>query len=309
MDDWKKQPIRFDDFSTEGTHFSIKAFGKKQKTMSHKADNDDSILHADAIAESLSLIFRDRDAAIHNATQARFDKHQESYDTKTLDDVLGVAVQQTFGIGLSYDFDHFDSPPDGKEISIHQLRTCMAKSAIRRKRELDGAEEKELDVLYRLKENGATATNKDMAEKEMKSVEEGNRERHASKVDQMRNALLTLTPTNADVPEGTERYDSPIMVAEYVDLKAPVERRGELKATIESAPDDLSMIEDYVRRDFGDEAADAYRRDEIAARRKEKEMLSEFRQRYGELKDDVISVSEPSIPFVGGDDDSIDAAS
>jgi len=148
-----------------------------------------------------------------------------------------------------------------------------------------------------------------MAEKEMKSIEQGIRARHASKVDQMRNALLTLIPTNTDVPEGTERYDSPIMVAEYVDLKAPVERRGELKATIESAPDSLSMIEDYVRRDFGDEAADAYRRDEIAARRKEKEMLSEFRQRYGELEDDEISELEPSIPHVGGNDDSIDAVS
>ena len=46
------------------------------------------------------------------------------------------------------------------------------------------------------------------------------------------------------------------------------------------------MIENYVRNDFGDEAADAYRLEEIAARLKEKETLSKFRERYGELKDD-----------------------
>ena len=45
------------------------------------------------------------------------------------------------------------------------------------------------------------------------------------------------------------------------------------------------MIEEYVRRDFGDEAADAYRREEIAALKREKEMFLKFRQRFGELKD------------------------
>ena len=102
----------------------------------------------------------------------------------------------------------------------------------------------------------------------------------------MRDALLTFIPTNADSPKGTERYDNPILVAEYVDLKAPFEGRGELKESIGSAPDSLSMIENYVRNDFGDEAAEAYRLEEIAARLKEKETLSEFRERYGELKED-----------------------
>jgi len=215
-------------------------------------------------------------------------------------------VQQTFGIGLSYDFDHFDSPADGAEVSIHQLRARMAKSAIRRKKELDGAMETELGVLRKLKENVVTAANKEVAEKEMRSVEQGIRERRASKVDRMRNALLTLIPTNTDMPKGSERYDSPIMVAEYVDLTAPVERRGELKATIGSAPDPLTMIEDYVRKDFGDEAAGAWRRDEIEARKKEKETLSKFRQQYGELKDDEVSQSEPTLADTGGDGESTD---
>mmetsp|Transcript_22149 Transcript_22149/g.46318 ORF Transcript_22149/g.46318 Transcript_22149/m.46318 type:complete len:127 (+) Transcript_22149:3-383(+) len=122
----------------------------------------------------------------------------------------------------------------------------------------------------------------------------------------MRDALLHLIPTNADAPRGTDRYDSPIMVAEYVDLKAQVKKRGELKATVESVPDSLSMIEHYVRRDFGDEAADAYRRDEIAARKKEKKMLSSFRQRYGELKEDEISELDPARANDDGADDGAD---
>lgn len=281
MNEWKSQQIRFDDYSTEGR--SMSAF--------------DDIPDADAIIESLSLTFRDREAAIQNATQARTDKHQESYDTKTLDDVLGVAVQQTFDIGLSYDFDHFDSPDDnGDEISIHQLRARMAKSAVRRKRELDGTMENELAVLSRLKDNAATATNTEVAEEEMKFVKQKILDRHAYEVNQMRNALRTTIPTNADAPKGTERYDSPIMVAEYVDLQAVAPtRRGELQNMKDSIPDTLSIIEDHVRRDRGDIAADAYRQDEIAARKKEKQMLLNIRQRSGNLKDDddqVVTESE-----------------
>lgn len=287
MNEWNTQQIRFDDYSTEG--HSMRAF--------------DDIPDAEAIIESLSLIFRDREAAIQNATQARIRKHQESYDTKTLDDVLGVAVQQTFNVGLSYDFDHFDSPDDhGDEISIHQLRARMAKSAVRRKRELDGTMENELAVLRRLKDNAVTATNTVVAEEEMKFVKQKILDRHAYDVNQMKNALRTLIPTNADAPKGTERYDSPIMVAEYVDLQAAAPtRRGELQVTKDSIPDSLSIIEEYVRRDHGDDAADTYRQDEIAARKKEKQMLLNIRQRSGDLKDDddqVVTESEPTFPDV-----------
>jgi len=312
MDDWKKQPLQYDDLSTEGTQYlfskSRKSPGKEDTTTDNQSDNDDLISRVDAITESLSLIFRDRDAAIQNATQARLIKHQESYDTKTLEDVLGVAVQQTFDIGVSYEFDHFNPPADGKEVSIHQLRARMAKSAVRRKKKLDGGMEKELDLLRRLNENVVTDKNREIAEKETKSVEEDIRERHSKEVDRMTNALFTLIPTNAEAPKGTERYESPIMVAEYVDLKAPFERKGELKATLGSAPDPLSMMEDSIRREYGDEAADDYRREEIAARIKEKEMLSTFRQRYGELEDDETLQPESTSADIGDVDDSSDTA-
>ncbi len=85
--------------------------------------------------------------------------------------------------------------------------------------------------------------------------------RHKSKVDQTRDLSLASTPTHANPPEGVDRHNIPIMVAEYVNLMAPVERRGELKASAESVPHPLS---------------DAYRRGEMAVTMKEKEMLKIF---------------------------------
>jgi hypothetical protein len=41
-----------------------------------------------------------------------------------LNNVLGVAVKPTFGVGLLYNFDHFDWPEDNKEVSVHQPRVC-----------------------------------------------------------------------------------------------------------------------------------------------------------------------------------------
>ena len=282
MNDWKDQPLRVDDFATEGAYSLFNDRGNANKT---DTQQDDGLKpYADSITESLSLIFRDRDAAIQNATQARYNKHQESYDAKTLDDVLGIAVQQTFGIGLSYDFEHFDIP-DNNDISIHQMRARMAKSAVRRKRELDRKMKEELEVLQRLKNNVVTPKTKDLAEEEMKEVESEIRNRNANEIESMKSAMLNLIPSNALAPDGTEKYESPIMVAEYVNLTAPVERR-EFKATIEEAPDSLTKIEEYVRQDFGDEAADAYRQEEIAYRQKERQRLEQFRERYEDMRDD-----------------------
>jgi len=281
MNDWKDQPLRFDDFATEGAY---SLFRGKSNNTDTRQDND-LIPHADSITESLSLIFRDRGAAIQNATRARCNKHQESYDAKTFDDVLGIAVQQTFGVGLSYDFDHFDTPGSEDIISIHQMRARMAKSAVRRKRELDRKVQDELEVLQRLRNNVVTLKTKDVAEEEMKLVENEIRNRSITEVESMKTAMLNLIPTNALAPAGTEKYENPIMVAEYVNLTAPIDNR-QFKATVESAPDSLSMIEEYVRRDFGDEAADAYRQEEIAHRQQERKRLEQFRKKYGELDDD-----------------------
>jgi hypothetical protein len=62
----------------------------------------------------------------------------------------------------------------------------------------------------------------------------------------MRDALCTMILTDADTLKGTaERFDLPIMVAKYVDLKAPFPTgRGELKVARESAPNLLSAIKE-----------------------------------------------------------------
>ena len=279
LNDWKEQPLRFDDFITEGSYSLFNDRGRANST--DTSQDNGLISYADSITESLSLIFRDRDAAIQNATQARYNKHQESYDAKTLDDVLGIAVQQTFGIGLSYDFEHFDVP-GSSNISIHQMRARMAKSAVRRKRELDRKMNEELDVLERLKKNVVTPKTKDIAEDETRVVEDEIRNRNLDEVEFMKAAMLRMIPTNAVAPAGTDLNDSPIIVAEYVNLTAPVNRQ--FTATVESAPDSLSMIEEYVRKDFGDEAADAYRQQEIAFRKKERKMTEHIRRNRDQSK-------------------------
>ena len=266
LDEWKSV-LPNDGFSTEGIQFGDPSHNK-----------DELFAHRHEIMESLSLIFRDREAALNNATNVRYTKHQESYDSKELDDVLGIAVQQTFGLGLSYDFEHFDTPPDDKEISIHQLRARMAKSAIRQKKKLDNIMSDELALLQRLKDNLTSGKDDTTAERNMKATEKEIQDRYSIKIDRIKSALLTMIPTNAGVPEGIENVD-PIMIAEYVNLTAPIERR-DLKATILEAPDPLEAIEDYTRRNFGEEAATAYRESELAYRQKERSMLNEFRKKY-----------------------------
>jgi hypothetical protein len=66
----------------------------------------------------------------------------------------------------------------------------------------------------------------------------------------MRDALCTMIPTNANAPKGTSKqFNLPIMVAEYVDLKAPFPTgHGKLKVARESTPNLLSAIKEYVHR-------------------------------------------------------------
>eukprot|EP00569_Conticribra_weissflogii_P001553 CAMPEP_0171355922 /NCGR_PEP_ID=MMETSP0878-20121228/45464_1 /TAXON_ID=67004 /ORGANISM="Thalassiosira weissflogii, Strain CCMP1336" /LENGTH=820 /DNA_ID=CAMNT_0011861929 /DNA_START=337 /DNA_END=2799 /DNA_ORIENTATION=+ len=281
IDDFKKQPIRFNEFSTEGTFFLT----KREKNAINRMENGDFIPHADAITESLSLIFRDRGAAITNATRSRSSRHEESFKKKEFEDLLGIAVQQTFGIGVSYDFDHFDPPSDGEEISIHQLRARLAKSGIRRKKELEKSMNTELEVLQRLRDNVITNNNRMQAENEVQLTEEHIRLKYGNETDRIKKSLLTLIPTNAEPPAGKEEmYENPIIVARYTDLNAPINRK-DLKATVESAPDSLDLVEEYVRREYGEKAAEAYREEELLSRQRAKQVRSQLRERYRKLDD------------------------
>lgn len=64
------------------------------------------------------------------------EKHQQDYDNKDFEDPLGVAVQQTFGIGLGFNFDHMRELEEGEKPSIRRLQARAAKSAIRKAQEL-----------------------------------------------------------------------------------------------------------------------------------------------------------------------------
>jgi hypothetical protein len=49
------------------------------------------------------------------------------------------------------------------------------------------------------------------------------------------------------------------------------------------------VIKEYIHRDFGNKAANAYQQEKIAALKKEKEMFFKFSRRFGELKDEAES--------------------
>lgn len=69
--------------------------------------------------------------------------HQADYErngAKNADDPLGVAVQQVFGIGLSFLFDYTSPLKEGQEPSPRRLQARAAKSAIRRLQVLNDAE-------------------------------------------------------------------------------------------------------------------------------------------------------------------------
>jgi hypothetical protein len=74
-------------------------------------------------------------------------------------DPLGVAVQQTFGVGLGYNFNHMGNLEEGEQPSLRRLQARAAKSAIRRVQELYNSEAatKELNSISDPDERGKKA--------------------------------------------------------------------------------------------------------------------------------------------------------
>ena len=117
-----------------------------------------------------------------------FFKYLPTYVTNEKDP-LGIALQQTLGIGMSLDFDHDSVLSKGEMPSLHRLRARMIKSAIRRTNHLIFKEGKEkIDTIKNPKERlEVTLRIANEAEEEIKSMKE---------------TIISLIPTNAPQPEG-----------------------------------------------------------------------------------------------------------
>ena len=85
----------------------------------------------------------DRDEWKPNAMKLIARKHQEDYNRQTFEDPLGIAVQQTLGIGLGFNFDYTKELMPGQKPTIRRLQARAAKSAIRRVQVLYDPEAKE----------------------------------------------------------------------------------------------------------------------------------------------------------------------
>jgi hypothetical protein len=97
--------------------------------------------------------------------------HQADYERNgafSADDPLGVAVQQTFGIGLGFKFDHTAPLKEGQRPSPRRLQARAAKSAIRRVQELYDAQQENEEESDRLHDEAKTKRRQEEIEEEKK---------------------------------------------------------------------------------------------------------------------------------------------
>lgn len=132
-----------------------------------------------------------RTKRLENAEENMRNIHQTNYDKKIFIDPLGIAFQQTFGIGLSFDFDHDSLLKSGKQPSVHRLRARCAKSAIKYYHEIPNLVRLEMSSL-----NLASPLSKTILDKEIR------RRRHQLKLSALQ--LTKLIPINAASPTGKD---------------------------------------------------------------------------------------------------------
>lgn len=81
-------------------------------------------------------------------------QHEKDYKSGSFEDPLGVAVQQTYGIGLGYQFDHMSDLKVGAKPSARRLQARAAKSAVKRAQAIYDAKaaQAELDAIDNVEE-------------------------------------------------------------------------------------------------------------------------------------------------------------
>lgn len=132
-----------------------------------------------------------RTKRLENAEENMRNIHKTNYDKKIFNDPLGIAFQQTFGIGLSFDFDHDSLLKSGEQPSVHRLRARCAKSAIKHYHEIPNLVRLEMSSL-----DLASPLSKTILDKEIR------RRRHQLKLSALQ--LMKLIPVNAASPTGKD---------------------------------------------------------------------------------------------------------
>jgi hypothetical protein len=187
---------------------------------------------------------------------------------------LGVAVQQTFGIGLGYNFDHMRKLKDGEEPSLRKLQARAAKSAIQRVQQLYDAETamKELEGIS------------DPKEREKKALEL--RKRTDDEIQCLTKKLTELVPTGL-----SEEFESKTRMQQYRQRNFKKTSSNEYVLVdpldpLESQHATESHFEDYIASTREFQEATAQEAQDNAPNEEEDEFIKAYTRQKGRIGDD-----------------------
>ncbi len=171
-----------------------------------------------------------RESWIPLATKRMKEIHQENYKTNSFEDPLGIALQQTFGIGLSFDFDHDTKLIEEESPSVHKLRARAAKSAIKRFHDIPDIVRRELKNEQQYRCDGDDLKDTFTKAAEIRIEEERKRLKHSVV------RLLSLIPSNAPAPGGKS-------------LDVLAMRKSDITSVYAASKLNLPFIPDHDERD------------------------------------------------------------
>lgn len=175
----------------------------------------------------------DRAVWVTSAMASMSNQHEVDFENEQFDDYLGVALQKTLGVGLSFAYDH-ETP--SKQLSIHRLRARAAKSAIHHIRQL-----------YANAAKDSSYSNQSEAEQMIQQ-----------EIDYYTNKLIEYTPTNygndeyndgvLTLPDGF--YDDQMQIISESDLGLNMSdlKRDNMITSIGDTPD---YTEETLRQQYG----------------------------------------------------------
>jgi hypothetical protein len=157
-------------------------------------------------------------------------EHQRDYDNGNFRDPLGVAIQQTFGIGLGYADSHMDALSEGEEPSPRRLQSRAAKSAIRRVQEIydqtldidwdsitDFDEKESLKADLRQREKAETEYLAKQLTDLVPSQDDGDDDDPASRINLPKTSIRKMIRTLTSGPLEYDASDDPIVDPPAID--------------------------------------------------------------------------------------------